>query len=81
MQFFFIRPPEDCYIALADRVRTIISSPRAQIEQHATIRRSPSDSDLAWQHLTRELKNTENLSLKVKDDGSLFIYWYLDNPR
>lgn len=71
-------PLEKTYLALVDRVRTKIQSPRAQIEQHVVIPRCTSDPDWVWNRLVDELRNTDGLNLEIRGDGSLFLYWYLN---
>ncbi|HCP6219925.1 TPA: DUF1654 domain-containing protein [Pseudomonas aeruginosa] len=72
---------ETTYIAVVDRVRALIESPQAQVQQSARIKRASNELEWAWLRLERDLRSIDGVNVEVRDDGSLFVYWYVDLPR
>lgn len=69
--------PIEPYVVLTERIRVILSSPKAQIEQHACIAREPGESALNWERLLDELRDAEGITLTYRDDGVIQVAWYV----
>ena len=72
---------ETTYIAVVDRVRALIESPQAQVQQSVRIKRASNEPEWAWIRLERDLRSIDGVNVEARDDGSLFVYWYVDLPR
>ncbi|MGF6694788.1 hypothetical protein M2318_004877 [Metapseudomonas resinovorans] len=60
---------------MARRVKTIITSPRAQLECRANIAREPHESQEDWQMLLEQIGEAEEVRMTNRDDGSVHLAW------
>ncbi|HHM5676462.1 DUF1654 domain-containing protein [Pseudomonas aeruginosa] len=72
---------ETTYIAVVDRVRALIESPQAQVQQSVRIKRASNEPEWAWLRLERDLRSIDGVNVEARNDGSLFVYWYVDLHR
>jgi hypothetical protein len=65
------------YVALARRIQSIISSPKAQIDHQALIAPEPGEARSNWDRLVNEIKDAEGVSIHQRDDGSYLVVWFI----
>lgn len=63
------------YERLARRIQGVISTPRAQVERQAVISRQPDDQQSDWDRLLEELRDTDDVTMTPRSDGSVHLAW------
>ncbi|MCQ2994200.1 DUF1654 domain-containing protein [Pseudomonas syringae] len=67
----------ESYIALAQRIQSIICSPKAQIDHQALISREEGESAHNWERLVSEIRDSEGVSISRCDDGRFLVTWFV----
>jgi hypothetical protein len=70
-------PEHESYIALAQRIQSIITSPKAQIDHQALIAREPGETKGNWDRLVAEIQDAEGVSLTPCEDGRYRVSWFV----
>ena len=61
---------ETTYIAVVDRVRALIESPQAQVQQSVRIKRASNEPTWAWLRLEQDLRSIDGVNVEARNDGS-----------
>lgn len=68
---------QSAYVALAQRIQSIITSPKAQIDHQAVIAPEPGESRSNWERLVSEIRDAEGVSITTREDGSYVVAWFI----
>lgn len=60
---------------LSLRVSEMINHPVAQLQRWVTIERLDTDGEREWQEILGILADTDELDLRMNDDGSVTVRW------
>ncbi|MBA1231134.1 DUF1654 domain-containing protein [Pseudomonas viridiflava] len=72
--------PHDAYLALAQRIQDLITSPKAQIEHQVLLIREPGESPVHWERIVEQISEAEGINVKRNvENGSVHVSWYVES--
>lgn len=70
----------DAYLALAQRIQDLITSPKAQIDHQVLLIRERGESLLHWEQIVEEISEAEGITVtRNLETGSVNVSWYVDS--
>ena len=70
----------DAYLALAQRIQDLITSPKAQIEHQVLLVREPGESPAHWEQIVEQVSEAEGINVTRNfENGSVNVSWYVES--
>ena len=70
----------NAYLALAQRIQDLITSPKAQIEHQVLLVREPGESPVHWEQIVEQISEAEGINVTRNfEHGSVNVSWYVES--
>ncbi|MCQ9468752.1 DUF1654 domain-containing protein [Pseudomonas alliivorans] len=70
----------DAYLALAQRIQDLITSPKAQIEHQVLLSREPDESPVHWEQIVEQISEAEGINVTRNfENGTVNVSWYVES--